>query len=225
MDHLIIIVILLILVFIYYNQKNIITEGFECLSKLQSVCKKLYIEDDNKHYCVIKNLVDKEFCQQMIKSGEDYAKVHGWTKKRHENYPTTDNEVTTEWKEYAYMRDHAVKKMACKIKKLYGISKKKIGINEIFIVKYDIKGQRYLNYHQDGSEFSFVLALNDDYEGGGTKFKHNGKTIKLDIGDCLVFSGQTKHRGNEITSGQRYILAGFLNYNGPTFCSNYISNL
>ena len=84
-------------------------------------------------------------------------------------------------------------------------------------------GQRKLKYHADGTEFSFIVALNDQFEGGGTTFKHNQKKIQLQIGDTLLFSGNNEHKGNEITFGTRYILAGFLNYGGKKNC--YIRTL
>ena len=36
--------------------------------------------------------------------------------------------------------------------------------------------------------------------------------IKLQKGDCLIFCGQTKHGGNKVTMGTRYIVSGFLKY-------------
>jgi hypothetical protein len=105
---------------------------------------------------------------------------------------------------------------------MFNVDKNKIGVTEIFLVKYDINGQKFLDYHEDGSEFSFVLSLNDEFEGGGTNFKFNDKTIKLPVGDCLVFSGRNTHRGNEITSGTRYILTGFINYGGADYCEEYV---
>ena len=51
-----------------------------------------------------------------------------------------------------------------------------------------MKGQKSLNYHNDGSEFSFIIALNEDFTGGGTHFKEKNKLIKLGIGDCYFLS-------------------------------------
>ena len=101
------------------------------------------------------------------------------------------------------------------IVELFQVKYEKIGINEVFIVKYDSDGQTRLDYHRDGSEFSFVIQLNDNFTGGGTTFQHNERSsnnIKGGIGDCILFSGQNRHKGYEITSGTRYILTGFLNY-------------
>jgi len=94
----------------------------------------------------------------------------------------------------------------------------KLGISEIFIAKYDATPgkQRKLNIHKDGSDFSFVVALNDSYDGGGTRFYNAKKErighFKPKTGDAVVFCGQTKHAGVEVTKGVRYIMTGFLYY-------------
>ena len=66
--------------------------------------------------------------------------------------------------------------------------------------------------HQDGQAFSFIIPLNKDYVGGGTKFKFLEDIIDPDIGNCTIFCGKHHHKGIEIKTGERYILAGFLSY-------------
>lgn len=218
--------LLLIFLLIYMCYKNsIIMEPYKYVSYDKKVCECIYGNgNENKKYDIIHNIVSKSFCKKMINSGEEYAKKYTWTKKRHDNYPTTDNEVDDTWLEYDVLKKIVKNKIAPKINEMYNVDINKIGINEIFIVKYDISGQRFLKYHEDGSEFSFIIGLNDSYSGGGTQFKNTKKTVHLGIGDCLVFSGQNRHRGRSINSGQRYILAGFLNYNGEEYCSKIVKN-
>jgi predicted 2-oxoglutarate/Fe(II)-dependent dioxygenase YbiX len=63
----------------------------------------------------------------------------------------------------------------------------------------------------DESTHSFVLALNDDYEGGGTYFHDQTTTIRPEAGSVLAFRGdQMLHGGEPVTRGKRYILAAFL---------------
>ena len=100
-------------------------------------------------------------------------------------------------------------------KNIYNIDSSKLQIEEMFVAKYDatqINTQKSLEPHEDGSEFSFIIALNDDYIGGGTRFVQKNKTYKLKQGDVLLFCGQTKHEGLPINNGIRYILTGFINY-------------
>ena len=75
--------------------------------------------------------------------------------------------------------------------------------------------QAALKAHRDDSELSFVLLLNDaaDFAGGGTEFLDwsppfvAAPTMK----GCMVsFCGLQRHGGRAITSGTRYILAGFV---------------
>lgn len=190
------------------------------ISDIYNICENLYVKNKNKKYVVIKNLVTPKFCKRLINSGELYANEHTWQTDRHDSYPTTDNEVTEEWREYKHLKKLVQTKISSAIHKMYKINKKHLKIIELFLVKYDMSGQKQLRYHRDGSEFSFVIGLNDGFEGGGTTFKCNGDTIVLGVGDCLIFSGQNKHKGNKITSGQRYILAGFLEYGGA-HCESY----
>lgn len=119
-----------------------------------------------------------------------------------------------------------------KIGKIYLINPKHIGITELFVVKYTIGGQTYLKKHRDGSEFSFVVKLNDEFTDGGTYFSNaiidnDEKTNfspQMDIGDCLVFSGQNKHQALKITNGTRYILTGFLHWKNEDYCQNKINS-
>jgi hypothetical protein len=169
------------------------------------------IHEIERKYKTLAKLLPDEFCKEIITEGE----THEWSKHRHENYATIDNEITKDWKCYHKILEYIENVIYKEMEKIYGTDNKKIGINEIFIIKYSMEGQRSLEFHEDGSEYSFVISLNDEYEGGGTSFKCDNSTVKLGTGDCLLFSGQNTHKGNPITSGTRYVLAGFLSYNGP----------
>lgn len=95
-----------------------------------------------------------------------------------------------------------------------------LSILDLFIARYSVEpgGLAALEPHEDGSEFSFVLALNSlaEYEGGGTQFLATGvvphPVFRPDKGYATLFSGKNRHCGLPITSGVRYILAGFLRY-------------
>jgi hypothetical protein len=68
-----------------------------------------------------------------------------------------------------------------------------------------------INADTDESTHSFVLALNDDYEGGGTYFYHSARTVKLKTGEVLSFRGDTiEHGGEAVTKGTRYLVVAFL---------------
>ncbi|MDH7911881.1 2OG-Fe(II) oxygenase [Winogradskyella sp. SYSU M77433] len=92
-------------------------------------------------------------------------------------------------------------------------SSEAIGLNEMFRIYRYNAGQRF-KMHRDGSyernetEFSilsFLIYLNDDYEGGETEFRKI-ITIKPKTGMALVFHHPLRHEGKEIISGTKYVL-------------------
>lgn len=85
---------------------------------------------------------------------------------------------------------------------------------QIFIVRYDEDGQTSLSVHTDSSHVSFNILLNEEFEGGGTRF-HDKKDISyFDVkpkrGQVLLNNGCVPHEGLKTTRGTRYIMVGFL---------------
>ena len=164
---------------------------------------------------VINDILSKKECDRIITEADHYGSKHGWTTKRHDNYPTTDNLIQPDWECYKKLYEIVQNKLFPVYESMYDLKPNLLEITEIFIAKYDgnmANSQKSLDKHKDGSEFSFVLALNDSYTGGGTHFVEKGKTVRLTTGDVLMFCGQTEHAGLPVVSGKRYILAGFINY-------------
>ncbi len=90
---------------------------------------------------------------------------------------------------------------------------KSIGLNEMFRVYKYAKGQRF-KMHRDGSYkrnlneesmYSFLIYLNDDFEGGETAFRKLF-TVAPKKGTALVFRHRLRHEGKEIISGEKYVL-------------------
>jgi hypothetical protein len=89
------------------------------------------------------------------------------------------------------------------------------GTNISFVVKYSMDGQKELKPHHDASSYTINLALNDhnEYKGGGTHFiVSDYKKLSAPIGTMLIHPGRCTHyhEGLPITSGERYILVGFI---------------
>ncbi len=185
-------------------------------SKHQSQCDDIYEQKPiYKEYKIIPNFINHRDCDIIMQEGEDYASKHGWTTKRHADYPTTDNKLTPSWKIYKDLKKKVHTKIFPQMEDKFMLKKNKLWIDEMFIAKYDgnsANAQKSLEAHEDGSEFSFIIALNDDFFGGGTRFIEKQETVKLKKGDAIIFCGQTKHAGVAVTSGVRYILTGFINY-------------
>lgn len=164
---------------------------------------------------IIRGFISNEECDSIIHEGESYSSIYGWNTKRHDDYPTTDNQITSKWKCYSNIETKIKQILYPEYSKLFNINKSLLEIEELFIAKYDGNSkttQKSLEPHVDGSEFSFIIALNDNYMGGGTYFVKNKKTIHLKKGDIVIFCGQTQHAGLAVTKGVRYILPGFIYY-------------
>ncbi len=182
----------------------------------QDICNDIYNQKNiYTQQKIIRNFLSKEECDAIIQEGEEYACYYGWTTKRHDDYPTTDNSVTSNWRCYDKIVSKIHNQLYPAYAKLFSIDSAKLYLEEIFLAKYDgntPKAQKSLEPHVDGSEFSFIIALNNNYSGGGTHFIKQNKTIRLNTGDVVIFCGQTRHAGLHVTEGIRYILPGFIYY-------------
>lgn len=77
--------------------------------------------------------------------------------------------------------------------------------------KYE-KGQQFRKHRdqsfiRNGNEWSFytfMIYLNDEFEGGATSF--NQIDIVPKLGDCLVFLHDLEHEGSTLTKGIKYVL-------------------
>lgn len=95
-----------------------------------------------------------------------------------------------------------------------------VGLNERFrFYRYE-PGQRF-NWHADGifrrpngerSQLTFMIYLNDDFEGGQTRFEN--VTVKPEQGMALCFAHYLRHEGGEVVRGRKYVLRTDVMY-GP----------
>mmetsp|Transcript_921 Transcript_921/g.1979 ORF Transcript_921/g.1979 Transcript_921/m.1979 type:complete len:542 (+) Transcript_921:150-1775(+) len=141
----------------------------------------------------------------------------GWKKDRHTHYPTTDlnlvtDPFTAEDKEWLGQRLDA--RLAPLVERAYGIARGAIRANDIFVVRYDAnEGQPNLRKHTDSAHLSFNVLLNDEFEGGGTRFHNRIDESYIDIfpevGEILLSHAHILHEGMATTKGTRYILVGF----------------
>jgi len=158
-------------------------------------------------------LFTEEFCSLLIKQAEESQK---WTRNRHANYPTCDmliNELGLASLYHKVLEDFvypvAIQKWALEGKEWPTMS------SENFIIKYDKSIQGHLSLHHDSASISMVLALNEDYEGGGTYFwrqkeLHKGKTGYISVHPSVITH---RHGARAVTKGQRFVLVSFCNRN------------
>ena len=97
-----------------------------------------------------------------------------------------------------------------------------VGLNErLRLYRYD-SGQQF-DWHRDGyyqnpigerSFFTFMVYLNDDFDGGATSFSDDGFGFSTDgmlritpaRGMALLFHHPILHRGDRVTAGRKYVL-------------------
>ncbi|AZA81350.1 oxidoreductase, 2OG-Fe(II) oxygenase [Chryseobacterium lactis] len=88
-----------------------------------------------------------------------------------------------------------------------------LNFNEMFRVYKYSPGQRF-KMHRDGSYirnekeksfYTFLIYLNDDFEGGETEFE-NLFTITPKKGTALVFCHPLRHEGKTLLTGFKYVL-------------------
>jgi len=165
---------------------------------------------------------------QEIKDSVESNKL-SWTEKRHDQYATRDIQIVyhSSYTGEERLQKHAPltsqnasdalnSKMMNEYRDMFALSDDfPISYDEAFVVHYSPDKQKSLNVHTDGSPLSFVCALNDDFEGGGTHFPYLDTSCIPKKGECCLFSGQQHHEGLETLNGERYILTGFINHGPP----------
>jgi prolyl 4-hydroxylase len=102
---------------------------------------------------------------------------------------------------------------------------KAVGLNERFrFYRYDI-GQRFAP-HSDGcferengeqSFFTFMVYLNDGFEGGATAFHQSRPSLLItpERGMALVFYHRQLHEGMPVIKGRKYVLRTDVMYRYP----------
>lgn len=159
-------------------------------------------------------------CEAVVAAAECHAASHGWSTRRHVAYPTHDLPVSVLGSVGTSLTSKVESALLPELAAQFGLNAARLKIQDMFVAKYSAAkgGLKELEAHEDGSEFSFVLALNarTAYAGGGTKFlRMKGKPVlRPDQGFASLFAGKNRHCGLAISTGVRYVLAGFLAYSG-----------
>ena len=83
------------------------------------------------------------------------------------------------------------------------------GINDAFIIKYEVGGQESLRIHHDVAQVSMSVKLNDDYEGAELDFPRQGvSNATLAVGELLAWPSLVTHPHESlpIRGGVKYSL-------------------
>lgn len=164
-----------------------------------------------KRLFVCPEMIPSNTCQQLIAWAKEYASSSGWTTSRHYAVPTTDIPIhrvpnLLTWF-VTWIRNDVMPLLQEQFK-----AGQQFYVHDAFLVRYSASSSStFLPLHYDESTHSLVLALNDDFEGGGTYFYDMNETITPNCGSLVSFRGnQLLHGGNVVTKGERFILAVFL---------------
>ena len=124
------------------------------------------------------------------------------------SYPTTDMNLVVDFQksDLDVISSLLNARLSPLLERIYGISKNSIRANDMFIVRYDGKGQQALRPHTDYSHISFNILLNDGFVGGGTRFYHRLEGRFFDArpkpGDVLINNAMVSHEGLATTKGK-----------------------
>lgn len=83
------------------------------------------------------------------------------------------------------------------------------GVNDAFIIKYEVGGQESLRIHHDVAQVSMSVKLNNDYDGAELDFPRQGASnAGLAVGEILAWPSLVTHPHESlpIRSGVKYSL-------------------
>ena len=81
------------------------------------------------------------------------------------------------------------------------------GIQDVFVIKYEVGRQEELRMHHDVAQVSASIKLNDDYQGAELEFpRQNFSNREMKIGEMIVWPSLVTHphRSAPILSGVKY---------------------
>lgn len=95
------------------------------------------------------------------------------------------------------------------------LSKDSLEVTGFQLVRYT-EGE-YFEPHRDsihgypeGRKLSFVVYLNDDFDGGQTEFLEAQVNVEPVAGNALVFPSSLMHQGKTVTRGRKFVLVFWL---------------
>jgi tetratricopeptide (TPR) repeat protein len=169
---------------------------------------------------VTHQVVPSKMCQQLIQWAHDHANRAdggGWTTSRHYAVPTTDIPIHQVPKLLDWFQTWMTTTIHSLLQQQFQTNngrrrQQRFYIHDAFLVRYTAtESSNFLPLHYDESTHSMILALNDDFEGGGTYIYDLDQTITPKEGSLVTFAGsKVLHGGNVVTKGVRYILAVFM---------------
>jgi len=162
---------------------------------------------------IIKTVLTKDECDHIKQVAS--KKLHASTVSKSRNIDETIRKSETAWIKTS--EDPVVDKL---IRKCVSMTDRPLSnCEDLQVLKYEPGG--FYKPHQDAFPddknkrmYTFIIALNDEYEGGETVFPNINKSYRLEKGDVLFFNTlnnyecMTKkalHGGASVKSGEKWI--------------------
>ncbi len=197
-----------------YRYFDSLVKPSSCEISIQQQILKNPSSDASQSIFVASEVIQKETCSKLIAWAKDYAGSNGgWTASRHYAVPTTDLPIHKVPKLLEWFQEWMPSVLIPLLQAQFGDeNNKRFYVHDAFLVRYEASSSScFLPLHFDESTHSVVLALNDDFDGGGSYVYDLDQSIAPKTGGMVSFLGnQCLHGGNPVTRGERYILAIFL---------------
>jgi prolyl 4-hydroxylase len=172
----------------------------------------LYLLPTYREPRVIKNFVTDEERQHIMRRAEGSLKTSEVSKSR-----VVKEDVRKSETAWLGREDPVVRRVIERCLKL--TDRPIVNCEKLQVLRYESGG--YYKPHQDAFVddenmrlYTFILALNDGYDGGETVFPNIKKSYRLNAGDALFFdtldnyemmTSKALHGGNPVKSGEKWI--------------------
>ncbi|MCP5149164.1 MAG: hypothetical protein H6983_11755 [Ectothiorhodospiraceae bacterium] len=153
-------------------------------------------------------------CARVVAAADAWAANVGWSRERHANFPTNDLQATAIPGLMDWLGPRLADVLLPFVEARFGLDIGGLYLVDLFVVSYEVGGQRGLEAHEDSSLLTFSCLLNaaSEFRGGGLYLSAIDQRIALPPGEAVVHAGKWLHQGLPIESGRRVILVGFLGH-------------
>jgi hypothetical protein len=134
-------------------------------------------------------------------------------------YPTTDLSVEHDpftSMDRTWISNLLDRRLSPVLSRLYGVPPTAMRAYDLFVVQYEASHQAALERHMDGGDIAVAILLNDEFEGGGTRYWDRRTNQPFEhvkskkIGNLITHPALIDHEGFPITKGKRYLLVALL---------------